>query len=230
MCIYVCLFHFGQLILQRTESRGGKRELDESRDPNVFFRQSLTAVTKIIWRVLKPSKDAASRFVLDKHGSGRLTSPMYLRRIRNEISEGWRDGERSGKLTFSGSSGNWWSNLRAAFVQQLWEWHISMSRISSESFTPFSHHHPPLPRGLHRLPLLTSWPLMPFSIDHYPPLPLPLLASAQSETPASPRSLLCRCCSGKVRGLRSAAFDCLLWFDLCGSCGRPALLAHLNCQ
>lgn len=51
---------------------------------------------------------------------------------------------------------------------------------------PSSHH---LPWRLCCIPLPTSPPLMPFSIDHYPPLPSPLLASAQSEMPASLWSL-----------------------------------------
>lgn len=79
--------------------------------------------------------------------------------------------------------------------------------ISSGSSTPFSHH---LPRRLHRMPLLTSPPLMPFSIDHYPLLPSPLLASAQSEMPASPWSLLCGRCSWAVKRLRLGTFGCLL--------------------
>lgn len=96
---------------------------------------------------------------------------------------------------------------------------ISLSGISSTSFTPFSHH---LPRRLRRIPLLTSQPLMPFSIDHYPPLPSPLLAIAQSETPASPWSLLCGRCSWEVKRLRSGTFGCLLWCDLWGPHAVPS--------
>lgn len=55
---------------------------------------------------------------------------------------------------------------------------------------------------------------MPFSIDHYPPLPSPLLAIAQSEMPASPWSPLCGRCSWEVKRLRLGTFGCLLWFDL----------------
>lgn len=50
---------------------------------------------------------------------------------------------------------------------------------------------PRLPRRPLCIPLLTSRLLMPFPIDHYPPLPPPQLASAQSEMPASPWSPLC---------------------------------------
>lgn len=53
--------------------------------------------------------------------------------------------------------------------------------------TPFSHH---LPRWLRRTSHIPS-PIATnaFFIDHYPAFPSPLLATAQSETPASPRSL-----------------------------------------
>lgn len=57
--------------------------------------------------------------------------------------------------------------------------------ISSESFTPSSRR---LPWRWQRLPLLTSPPLMPFSIDHYPASPSPLLASAQSENAGCSRT------------------------------------------
>lgn len=55
---------------------------------------------------------------------------------------------------------------------------------------------------------------MPFSIDHYPTLPLPLLAIAQSEMPPPLWSLLCSRCSWELKRLRSATFVRLLCFDL----------------
>lgn len=57
---------------------------------------------------------------------------------------------------------------------------------------------------------------MPFSIDHYPPLPSPLLAIAQSEMPAIPRPLLCDQCPWEVRRLQWGTFDNLLWLDRWG--------------
>lgn len=86
---------------------------------------------------------------------------------------------------------------------------FSMSGISSTSFTPFSHH---LPRRLCRIRLLASPPLMPFSIDHYPSLPSPLLAIAQSEMwpPHGPRWVAVA--HGRWRGFD---WECLaVYFDL----------------
>lgn len=91
--------------------------------------------------------------------------------------------------------------------------------ISSESFTPSSRH---LPWRWQRLPLLTSPPLMPFSIDHYPASPSPLLASAQSESAGCSRTLpgtppphpttKCGRCSREMTRLRLATLA--VCFDL----------------
>lgn len=104
------------------------------------------------------------------------------------------------KGDLAASSGVFWSSIKGCILYNSpGSGVISLSGISSTSFTPFSPH---LPRRLRRIQLLTSPPLMPFSIDHYPPLPSPLLAIAQSETPASPWSLLCGRCSWEVKRLR----------------------------
>lgn len=100
------------------------------------------------------------------------------------------------------SSGAFWVKRRGPhFVQQPRELCISLSGISSESFTPFSHH---LPRRLRGIPLLTSPPLMPFSIDHYPPFPLATVSERSIRNAGPPPwSLLCDRCSREVKRLRS---------------------------
>lgn len=113
----------------------------------------------------------------------------------------------------------WWTSPR--------ERRISLSGISSTSFTPSSHR---LPRWLRCIPLLTSPPLMPFSLDHYPPLASPLLAIAQSETPASPRSPLCGHCSREVRRLWSGSVWLFTLIWSMGSACCSELLANLGCR
>lgn len=76
-----------------------------------------------------------------------------------------------------------------------------------QGFQPNPPFPPRLPRRPLCVPLLTSRLLMPFPIDHYPPLPSPPLASAQSEMPASARSRLCGRRSREGKRLRSATFD-----------------------
>lgn len=104
---------------------------------------------------------------------------------------------------------------------------ISLSGISSTSFTPSSRR---LPRWLRCIPLLTSPPLMPFSLDHYPPLASALLAIAQSETPASPRSPLCGHCSREVRRLWSGSVWLFTLIWSMGSACCSELLANLGCR
>lgn len=104
---------------------------------------------------------------------------------------------------------------------------ISLSGISSTSFAPSSRR---LPRWLRCIPLLTSPPLMPFSLDHYPPLASALLAIAQSETPASPRSPLCGHCSREVRRLWSGSVWLFTLIWSMGSACCSELLANLGCR
>lgn len=107
--------------------------------------------------------------------------------------------------------------------------------ISSESFTPSSRH---LPWRWQRLPLLTSPPLMPFSIDHYPASPSPLLASAQSENAGCSRTLPTRLPGSlPVRLLLTGDdeasigdFGCLLCFDPCCPCAVPSDCRIWACQ
>lgn len=95
------------------------------------------------------------------------------------------------------------------------------------SLFSFSHH---LPGRLRRILLLTSLPLMPFSIDHYPPLPSPLLAIAQSETLAALWSLLCGRCSwgGEEASIEDVWLFTLIWSM--GSMCSSELLANWSPQ
>lgn len=149
------------------------------------------------------------------------------------VSQFLQQNPHGGKQITLSNHGAWPSCMETGFRSSCVAYSRPCRVISSESFTPSSRH---LPWRWQRLPLLTSPPLMPFSIDHYPASPSPLLARAQSEN-ASCSCTLPTHLPGTVPPPRAAVahgrrwgFDRRLWlFALIWSVRpmcRPELLAN----
>lgn len=168
----------------------------------------MTAVTKIVLRsqwgwwggvkklfkwINSPSHSAPPRSTAWIHdvvnaalrGScRRCASAFAVFAVKHEPTPREQIGLSDLRGDLAASSGNLWPSHRAALLYSSPGSGIFPCQgFHPNPLLPFSHH---LPRRLRCIPLLTSRPLMPFSIDHYPPLPLPLLVSAQSETPEVP--------------------------------------------